>query len=253
LATGVIQQQSIRPINRTRERAFFAGMALLFIATVLLGFRKSYFPLGAKPAALTSWVIVLHAAIFSLFLVLFLIQTALISARKVKWHKQFGLWIFGLACIMVPLGIFAAMDELHRKAATGPPWPSGQDPRTFSLVSVMGMVMFSTLMAAAYITRRKPDAHKRLALYAVLSMMDAATDRWPWQAWGVIHIALWQQCVYILLLLLPVFYDLLSLRRIHWATMVAAPFTFVLHRIEIPLGATAAWHAVSNLMLRFWR
>ena len=156
MATGVMGRQKVRPINRTRERIFFGGMSLLMAACVLLGFRMTYFPLGAKPVALSSWVIIVHGSIFSLYLLLFLTQTALVSARKVQWHKQLGLWIYGLACIMLPLGVFAAMDELRRKAAAGPPWEFGYDPWTFSLVSVMGAVMFGTLIAASYITRRKP-------------------------------------------------------------------------------------------------
>lgn len=252
MAAGVMGRPKVRPLNRTRERMFFGGMSLLMIACVLLGFRMTYFPLGAKPVALSSWVIVIHGAVFSLYLLLFLVQTALVSARKVHWHRQLGLWIYGLACIMVPLGIFTAMDELRRKAGAGPPWEFVYDPWTFSLVSVMGISMFGALIAASYIARRKPDVHKRLALYATLAMMDAATDRWPWEAWGVNHIDAWQQWTYASLMLLPVVYDLISLHRIHRATLVAAPFAITLHRLEIPLGLTPAWHTVSNLMLKFW-
>jgi len=240
----------VRRINRTRERAFFGGMALLMIATILLGFRMTYFRLGERPVALSSWVIVVHGAVFSLWLALFLVQTALIATRKVKWHMSLGLAIYGLAILVFPLGLFAAADELRRKVAIGPPYLFGYEPRTFSLVSVMGMVMFGTLIAWSYIVRRKPDAHKRLALYATLCMMDAGIDRWPWDAWGISQS--WATWVYTAFLLLPVIYDLVSLRRIHWATAVAAPFAFTLHRLEIPLGQTHAWHAVSNWMLALW-
>jgi hypothetical protein len=176
----------VRPVNRTRERIFFGGMALLMIGTILLGFRESYFPLGAKPAALSSWVIVAHASVFSLYLTLFLAQTALVSARRVHWHKSLGLWVFGLAGLMIPLGVFAAADQLRRQVAAGPrSYALGIDPRTFSLLSVMGMVMFGTLIVFSYAARRRPDVHKRLALYATLSMMDAGIARWPWDAWGL--------------------------------------------------------------------
>jgi hypothetical protein len=48
-------------------------------------------------------------------------------------------------------------------------------------------------------------------------------------------------------------YDLISLRRLHWATMFAAPFAWTLHRLEIPLGHTHAWHAAANFMLSLSR
>src|SRR5271170_4439234 len=239
-----------RPINRTRERIFFSGMSLLMIATILLGFRATYFPLGAKPPALSSWVIVLHGTVFSVFLALFFVQTTLISARRVQWHKSIGLWIYGLAIFMIPLGIIAAADNIRRDLAAGPPYLYDIDPRTFSIVSGMGISLFGALLGWSYLVRRQPAAHKRLALYAMLVMMDAGIDRWPWESWGVSQSyhgdALW---VFNAFLLLPVLYDLVSLRRLHWATAVAAPVSWILHYLEIPLGRTAAWHAAANLML----
>jgi hypothetical protein len=56
-------------------------MTLLMLAAVLLGFRMTYFPLGPRPDAASSRVVQVHGALFSLFLLLFLVQTALISAR----------------------------------------------------------------------------------------------------------------------------------------------------------------------------
>jgi hypothetical protein len=252
MATEVLGRLPVRPVNRKRERVFFCCMTLLMIATILLGFRETYFPLGAKPPALSSWVIQVHGVLFSLYLLLLLVQTALIAARRVRWHMSLGLAVYGLAGLMIPMGVMAAADELRRDLAGGPPYPNGGiDPRTFSLVSVMGMVMFGTLITWSYVARRRPDAHKRLVLYATLSMMDAGVDRWPLVAMGMNQS--WATWIYTALLLLPVAYDLVSLRRVHWVTMFAAPFAFLLHRLEFPLGNTHAWHAAANLMLRFLR
>jgi hypothetical protein len=237
--------QAMVKVNRTRERMFFGGMTLLTIATILLGFRDTYFPLGARPAALSSWVIVAHGIVFSLYLALFFVQVALVSARKVRVHMALGLWVYGLAGLMIPLGVVAAADQLRRDLAAGA-YTMGADARTFSLVSVM--VMFGTLIAWSYAMRRQPDMHKRLALYATLSMMDAGIDRWPWPAWGLSQS--WWLWIYTLFLLLPVIYDLVSRRRVLWATAFAAPYVWVLQRLEIPLGHTQQWHAVANFMLR---
>src|ERR1700722_7474049 len=61
----ILGRLPMRPVNRKRERVFFCCMTLLMIATILLGFRKTYFPLGAKPPALSSWVIQIHGILFS--------------------------------------------------------------------------------------------------------------------------------------------------------------------------------------------
>jgi hypothetical protein len=239
-----------RPANRNLERVFFGFMTLLMMATILLGFRATYFPLGSRPEALSSHIIVLHGVVFSTFLLSFLVQVSLVSARKVRWHMRLGLWLYGLAAIMIPLGVLSAADEIKRDLATGPPYLLGIDPLSFSIVSVNGMLMFGSLMAASYLARRNPATHKRLALYAVISMMNAGSDRWPWDAWGINeHWSVW---FYTLLLVLPIAYDLVSLRKVHRATLIAAPYVWLLYTFQIPFGKTAAWHAAANFMLKHW-
>jgi hypothetical protein len=49
---------------------------------------------------------------------------------------------------------------------------------------------------------------------------------------------------------MPVLYDLLSMRRVHRVAMFSVPFIWILHQAEIPLGRTAAWHFIANLMLK---
>lgn len=240
----------LRPNHRMGEHAFYGGMGLIMIATILLGFRATYFPMGAKPTALSSLVIIVHGAVFSLYLALFLVQVSLVAVRRVRWHMSLGLALYSLAALMIPLGILAAADEIRRDLATGPPYTLNVDPRSFSMVSVMGMVMFGSLITWSYFVRRNPQMHKHLALYATLSMMDAGCDRWPWAAWGISES--WSLWVYTLLLLLPALYDLVTLHRLHRATMLAAPFIWILHKLEIPLGRTPGWRHIAEFMLKHW-
>jgi hypothetical protein len=244
---GRVPVRRVKPGHRVQERVFYGVMTLLTMASILLGFRRTYFPLGAKPAALSSWVIVAHGVVFSVFLLLFGVQVALIAARRVKLHMTMGLTVYGLALVMLPMGVVTAADEIRRDLIMPSAFPVA-DPYTFSLVSVMGMVMFGTLLAWSYVWRRRPEMHKRLALYAVLSMMDAGIDRWPWAAWGLSQG--WSHWVYTGMLLLPVAYDLASQGRVTRVTMIAAPFVWVMERLEIPLGETRAWHWVAHWMLK---
>jgi hypothetical protein len=242
-----------RPLPRLKkrvgERVFFGGMTLLMIATILLGFRLTYFPLGPKPEATHSFVIEVHGAVYTVFLVLLFVQVALIAARRVKWHRSLGLWVYGLSALMVPLGVVAAADEMRRELISGVEIISGVDTLTFSTISVFGIGVFGLLMGWSYAVRRKPDTHKRLALYAVISMMNAGIDRWPWEAWGVNPS--WATWVFAGNALLPVMYDLVSLRRVHWVAMVAAPLILLVDRYKFVIGHTLAWHAVARAMVKY--
>lgn len=251
MATSVLGQVAGAPshvASRSLERTFFSGMSVLILATILLGFRSTYFHVGVRPAEPATAVVIIHGIAFSLWVLTFFIQTTLVSARRVHLHITLGIWAYALATAMVPLGLLAAQDQLRRDSAVAPPYALGVDPLTFSMESFMGMVMFGTLIAWSYKTLKQPAAHKRLALYATLSMMDAGISRWPLEAFGI-HQA---RCywIYVGFLLLPALYDLVSLRRLHWVTKFAVPYVFVLNRLERPLGHTHLWHAVAGLALR---
>ena len=79
-----------RPVNRTVERFFFSGMAILLCVVVFIGFSPTYFRAGMLRAPLPSPILHFHGAVFTLWMVLFVVQAGLISARRVAWHRSLG-------------------------------------------------------------------------------------------------------------------------------------------------------------------
>ncbi len=216
-------------------------MAILLTASVVLGFAKSYFLAGTIRAPLPSKMIHIHGAIFSLWFVLLMVQTFLIPAGRLRWHQRFGLYSYYVAVLVVVFGILAATDSLRRGGRIG-----SNDPNVSFAISLMDMVSFSILIVASYLARRRPESHKRLVLFATLSIMDAALDRWPYEAVGLTFAA--HSWAYLAFLLLPVTYDLISLRRIHRSTLWAAPLIYALNQLRIPIGRTPLWTALSNVI-----
>src|SRR5580692_13052860 len=109
-----------RPVNRTVERFFYTGMAVLLCLCVFIGFRLSYYQAGMLRAPLPSPILHIHGAVFTLWMLLFVLQAALISARRVKWHRSFGTVAFCLPPIMIVLGVMAGVDALRRGVHFGP-------------------------------------------------------------------------------------------------------------------------------------
>src|SRR4030095_11486970 len=91
--------------GRGFDHWFFSGMALLMLVTVLVGFAPTYYLAGVFRAPLPSLIIHLHGAAFSCWIVLLVVQTSLIAARRVDIHRRLGLAGFTLACLMVVLGV----------------------------------------------------------------------------------------------------------------------------------------------------
>lgn len=251
MATAVANPET--PLRRARtlpgrrfDHIFFPAMALLILVTVFVGFARSYYLAGVFHAPLPSFIVHLHGAAFSCWILLLITQTSLVASGNIGLHRRLGIAGFLLACLMVVLGVLAATDALVRQA--GPP---GRDPKFFYIIPLTDMLIFATLIVFAFRARSNSAAHKRLILIATVSLMIAAVARWPL---AVVHrnpIAA-AFTTYIFLLML-VAYDLWSARKIHRATVWASVFLIFIQQIRIPIGKTALWHAFASWVLSIAR
>src|SRR5436309_6915699 len=109
MASGVIRQG-----NHRLENLFFSGMAVLILGTVFVGFAKSYYLAGVFKAPLPNLLVHIHGAVFSSWILLLIVQTSLVAAGRVDVHRRLGLLGFGLACLVVILGVLVATENLIR-------------------------------------------------------------------------------------------------------------------------------------------
>ena len=141
--------------GRRYDRPFFLIMSLLILATVFLGFARTYYLAGLIRAPLPSWIVHVHGALFSTWIILLLVQTSLVSAHRLDLHKKLGLFAFGLTCVMVPFGLLAARNSLMRNFAP-PGFPLGAP--TFFIIPVTDMFMFATLIYFGWTLRTSRPA-----------------------------------------------------------------------------------------------
>src|SRR5579859_2738988 len=151
---------------RKLDRVFFCGMSLVMLATVVIGFWPSYFSHGMVEAPLRSSLVHMHGAVFSLWIVLLLVQVGLVVAGNIKLHRTLGLAGFGLAVLMVIVGTLVATAQLRRNLAAH---------KTLAVPGYMlpmgDLILFAPLVFFAYRLRRQPTAHKRLILIATIALM----------------------------------------------------------------------------------
>lgn len=227
------------PPGRRYDHFFFSGIALLILATVFLGFAHSYYLAGVFHAPLPSRIIHIHGVIFSCWILLLITQTSLVAAGRTDIHRRLGIAGFLLACLMVAVGVLAANDALARSSA-----PPGLDPKTFYIIPISDMLIFSVLVFCAFRARRNPAVHKRLILVATTALMIAAVARWPFVAvhGGPSVAAL---ITYVFLLLLGA-YDWWSTRKVYVETIWASVFLIIVQQIRFPIGQTAIWHSFAS-------
>ncbi|HXM63350.1 MAG TPA: hypothetical protein VN950_20985 [Terriglobales bacterium] len=235
MATGANRRQS----DHRFDHLFFSGMAVLILVSVFVGFAHSYYLAGVFKAPLSNLLVHIHGAVFSCWIVLLIVQTSLVAAGRVDLHRRLGLLGFGLACLVVILGVLVATDSQVRHFAPG---EAGMKLRAFFTVPLSTMVAFSTLIYFAFRNRFHPAAHKRLILIATIAILDAAFERWP------IHAAWWGERTAALLCTVPLLllimgYDYWARDKIHPATIWGSIFVVVLQQVRDPIGHSAPWQA----------
>ena len=138
--------------GRRFDHLFFSTMSLLILATVFLGFARTYYLAGVFLAPLPALIIHLHGAAFTCWILLLVTQTSLVSAGRTDIHRRLGIAGFFLACLMVILGVLAATNSLVRNAA-----PPGIDPKVFYVIPLGDMFIFATLIFFAFRFRSNPQ------------------------------------------------------------------------------------------------
>ena len=166
-----------RPATRIRrmDDVFFVTMSALVLAAVVFGFAESYYLRGAVFARLPSVLVHVHGAAFSLWIVLFVVQTVLVAKRRVGLHRTLGTVGGFLAAAMVVLGWTATIALVRR----GTPLPAGFTAPTFLILNNLGITVFGVLTGWAIYVRNRPAEHKRLILLGTLGLTGPAISRWP--------------------------------------------------------------------------
>jgi len=161
--------------GRRFDHCFFSRTSLLMLATVFVGFARTYYLAAVFHAPLPSRMVHIPGAAFPCWILLLITQTSLVAAGRVDIHRRFGnrgVFLFG--CLMVVLGVLAATDSLVRAAGH-----AGRDVPAFYIVPLMDMMIFATLLAFAFRARRDSVVHKRLIYLATRGLLIAAVARWP--------------------------------------------------------------------------
>jgi FtsH-binding integral membrane protein len=206
---------------------------------VFLGFAHSYYLAGMFHAPLPSAIVHVHGALFSSWILFLLAQTTLASAGRADIHRRLGIAGFLLACMMVVVGMWAATNSLSRNGG-----PSGIDPKTFYIIPMTDMLIFSVLVFFAYRARFDSAAHKRIIMVATVALMIAAIARWPIA--GVQHNPMAAALVSYVFLLILVAYDLWATHKVHRATIWASMFLIFVQQARFPIGQTRMWHALAT-------
>jgi uncharacterized membrane protein YozB (DUF420 family) len=226
----------------TAERRFHVGMSVALLATVFVGFARSFFlrPLFPTWPAPHEPVLYAHGAAFTAWFVLLVIQSWLIGAGQVQAHRRLGTAGAFLAMGMLALGFVASLTAARRATGfVGIPVP----PLQFLIVPIGDLLIFGTFVGLGVITRRVPQVHKRWMLLASIAMTTAAVARWP----GVIGASPLVFFALSDLFLVPMaLWDYQSRGRVHPVTLWGGLALVSSQPLRLVLSSSPAWLALAQ-------
>lgn len=157
------------------ERYFYLAMSLLIAAVVVRGFGPRVGTFLIHPVIPRPLVLYVHAIVFSVWVLFFISQTALVRTGHVRWHQAMGLFGAALGPVVTVIGIWNAsvmqrfsVLELHHPAAPLSFYPSLYDMTAFTIPFVLAIRW-----------RKEPEFHRRLMLIATCALTGAAFSRFP--------------------------------------------------------------------------
>jgi hypothetical protein len=198
-AAGVITGTG-RTTARPRD-AFFMAMSLALLVCVLVGFAPTYYLKSYFGTPELRWQLQVHGAVLSTWYLLLFVQTCLVAAHRTDIHRRLGVFAVVVACVLVPVTATVRVETLGL---------------TIPFVGMVG--------TGAYF-RRRPDVHKRLMVLASTMLVGAAIARASGRLvqTGIVSFPMLLPIIAISLVLpflvALVVYDLITLRRLHPATL----------------------------------
>jgi len=247
-STTGVRSRSI-PVTARRDRLFYDGMKLALGLTALAGFAPTYYLafLGGGPTVTVtgapfSFLVHVHGALFTAWMVFFVAQTSLVASRRVAVHRRLGMAGAVLAAAMTLAGTSLAIDAASRGAA-----PPGMDPLAFLAIPFFDMVLFASFVTAAIARRRDLETHKRLMLLAYTSIIVAGVARLP----GV--LAGGPMAFYgltLIFILAGVAYDVASRRKVHRVYVWGGSLFVLSVPVRLAISGTGAWRSFAEMLTR---
>lgn len=187
---------------RIFKPSFFFGMTVVMTAFVFGGFGiHSAFPAlqGNFPPAPP--FVHLHAVVMVAWMLLLVVQSALVGARNLKLHRSLGTWGIAHATAVLLTGL--SIQLIASRAGMD----AGRDPGTDGLyLGLLAAIGFAIMFTLAIRNVRRPEIHKRMILFAMLPVLPPGVNRFWSNALGLadpiptfwLYLTLWSMALAIL-------------------------------------------------------
>jgi len=219
--------------------------AAFIVLLVFAGFSRTYFLQTLFRVPAPSSFLRIHGAVMSGWILIYFIQTMLVSVNRVRSHRKFGMFGAGYAVLVVAFGTTATFLSARREVR-------GHTDAVFSFLNVFGlelaqMFLFAAFVVAAIWLRNRPDHHKRFMLLATLCMLPNAIVRLFLRFFdtNLDFLSIWATLVVVIVLI-----DSLRNRRLHPAFGIGVTIALTTMYVAQFASRTQAWQIFASHLVR---
>jgi hypothetical protein len=232
---------------QARERRFYCRMAIFLVVIVLLGFGPSFYLRGIvpeypRPNPTLPPAVMLHGLAFTSWMILFVAQTQLVSARRRDLHMKLGAATVVLAAVLVPIMYLTAVWGVARESH--PPFIDGLNWTAIPLAVIPAFIF---LVYEAWRRRMQAQWHKRLMLGAtILVVFGPGFSRIPLAPPSFWAFTI-QLFAGLLLIYAPVFvWDRRTVGKVHPATWTGFIAGALAAGVPLVLMGTGSWATIAQ-------
>lgn len=175
MSTVMAEKAGSRPFRPSFHFWITVVMALF----VFGGFATTYWIPVARGAIPFPPIVHLHGVVFSLWMVMLVVQSLLVNVRNVPLHRSLGTFGIALATAMIVLSFQITVMFGH--FALADPMP---DYYILMYLGIAAVLSFATQFTLAMRNTRRPEYHRRLILLATLPILPPGINR--------LYMAIWQ-------------------------------------------------------------
>ena len=230
------------------DRPLFIGTSILVLVIIFAGFAQTFYLKSWFGTPPLSNLLFLHGIVMSAWLMLFMVQTALVEFGRTDLHRRLGIAGVALAALVLIVGVVAALDAGRRGFSPAPQ----VTPQMFLAIPLVDMVVFAIFVGLALAKRRNSGTHKRLMLLGTVSMLTPAVARLPVDALKQGGLPAFF-AITVAIVIVIVVIDTVRHRRLHPAFGWGAALLIAAVPARIALAQSDAWVSIADRLIALAR
>jgi len=228
-----------------KKNTFYLYWAGIFLLLTAVAFAPRYWIPMLNGSLDVSSAIHWHAVFTTVWILLYTVQVAFVTIKRLSLHRSLGYLGVGLAVGVIVSGFFVSTGLVEKAVASNSP-----GARPSLLINLLDMALFGVVYTMGLMMRTNPIKHKRLMTLASIILLNAAVFRigrfiiGP----GFLPILL----AIVLTALLIVLFIITEKRhsqlpnRSFWK--IAGVIIFV-HVVRIPIAITPFWASIADWIM----